>query len=112
MNSVSWIIKMQYFSIAKTARIYGAYLISIKQQEIQEVILAMVCICMQMNVLVLSKLHLLQNNIKSSHGAASANTENNVHILEGQELQIKEINDFLPFGENFDNGIGFLEHFN
>jgi len=74
-----------------------------------EVIHLMACF---ITVLNWSRLHLLQNNIKSRHGASSANTENNVHILEGQELQIKEINDFLPFGENFDNGIGFLEHFN
>jgi hypothetical protein len=74
-----------------------------------EVINPMVCFCRTVNW---STLNLLQNNIKSRHGASSANTENHVHILKGQELQIKEINDFLPFGEDFDDGIGFLKQFN
>lgn len=61
-------------------------------------------------ILFLMKLHLRQNYIKSLQGVASANNENNIHIVKGQELQIKEINDSLVVGEDFHNSIGILEN--
>lgn len=62
-------------------------------------------------LLNLKKLHLLQNNINSNQGVVSANSENNLHIFKGQELNVKEINDSLVVGEDSNNGIGFLEKF-
>lgn len=56
------------------------------------------------------KLNLCQNYIKRLQGVASANNENNIHVVKGQELQIKEINDSLVVGEDFHNSIGILKN--